>query len=63
MDALWTRIFNILCVQAYVCICLCVFEKEEKEGEMQRKTDQIGTGQTAEELRWKTDLIAAVMLH
>lgn len=47
-----------------MCISFFVFfEKEEKEGKIQRKTDQIGTGQTAEELRWVTDLIAAVMLH
>lgn len=50
-----------MCVQVYVCICLCVFEKEEKDTE--DETDQMGARQTAEELRWKTDLIATVMLH
>lgn len=44
-----------------MCIYLCVFEKDERDTE--KETDQMGTGQTAEELRWKTDLIATVMLH
>ncbi len=49
-------------MQACVCIRLCVFEEEEKkEGKILRQTDQIGTGQTEEELRWRTDLITAVM--
>lgn len=68
MEALWCHIFKIqimckreMCAQAHVCVCLCVFEEEENEGEIERQTDQIGAGQTEEELRWRTDLIAAVM--
>lgn len=30
---------------------------------MEQEIDQIGTEQTAEELRWKTDVIASGMLH
>lgn len=47
----------IVCVSAFAYL----IKKEKKWGKIQRRTDQIGGGQTAEELRWKTDHIAAVI--
>lgn len=47
-------------VEIIVCVS-ATHTQWGKWGKIQRRTDQIGGGQTAEELRWKTDHIAAVI--